>query len=132
LAVVVFIAMMAGALAPAAVVAAEGPGNHGAGASAADQHDVSPPLRAIHVAAPSAANLTERPLYRLNSARGSGPDTALQTTTGTSVAVSSPSGFEASVRATWPLMRSVRARTRRRATRSLPPSEYPREQFALE
>ena len=83
--------LLAGVLAPSGVLATAGD-NHGAVVSAAVKHDVSPPLRAIHVSAPSAANLTERPLRRVNPGNGSGPDTALQTTTTTSFSGSTTTG----------------------------------------
>lgn len=93
LAVVGALVLLASVLAPAGVLAAAGD-NHGAVVSAAVRHDVSPPLRALHgVAAPSAANLTERPLYRLNPGRGSGPDTAVQTTTTADVSASTSNGL---------------------------------------
>jgi hypothetical protein len=77
-----------GALVPAATLAA-----NGVEVSDAVKHDVSPPLRQIHVAAPSAAGETERPLYRLQAGRGS-PDSAVQGTTGTNVATTGGLGFE--------------------------------------
>src|SRR3954451_6504621 len=91
-AVLSIVAVLVAFIAPAAV-SAEG-GNHGAEVSDAVRHDVSPPLRAMHVAAPSAANLTERPLRRLNAGQGNGPDAAQQTTSGEAAAVTSGSGFE--------------------------------------
>jgi Carboxypeptidase regulatory-like domain/Fibronectin type III domain len=90
-AVIGIFVLLVGVLAPAGVLAASGD-NHGVEVSAAVRHDVSPPLRTIHVSAPSAANLTERPLRRVNPGNGSGPDTALQTTTTTSFSGNTTTG----------------------------------------
>jgi Carboxypeptidase regulatory-like domain len=91
-AVVGVIALSIGALAPATAFAAGG--LNGAEVSGAVRHDVSQPLRNAHVASPSAAHETEQPMYRLNAGRGSGPDTALQTTPGGNAAPTSASAFE--------------------------------------
>jgi hypothetical protein len=85
------LAVIVAGMAPAAVLA-EAPGNHGVEVSSAVRHDVSPPLRDIHVSAPSAANQTERPLLRLNPGQGQA-DAAVQTTTGPDVAISGGTGF---------------------------------------
>ncbi len=87
------VVVVAGALAPATVVAETGPGMKGAEVSDAVRHDVSPPLRMAHVASPDAAREREQPLHRLNPGLGSGPDTALQTTTTTSVNTSTTGGL---------------------------------------
>jgi hypothetical protein len=79
------------ALAPAAL--AEVPASHGTQVSESVRHDVSPPLRDLHVSAPSAATDTEQPIMRISPGRGGGPDTAVQTTTTTNINVS-PNGFE--------------------------------------
>lgn len=85
------VVLVIGAAAPAAVVAE--PGTVGPIVSDAVHSDVSPPLRNV-VSAPSAATRTNRPLRRFNVGAGSGPDTALQTSVSSSLAVTSPNGFD--------------------------------------
>lgn len=69
-------------------------GANGAEVSSAVRHDLSRPLRSMNVASPSAANLTERPLRRLNAGQGNGPDAAQQTSTGSAVSLTNSTGFE--------------------------------------
>jgi len=90
--------LLAGASLPGAVLA--DPSGSGASGpvevSSAVHADVSPPLRVLAAqapSAPSAANLRERPLRRIGAGLGSGPDGALQTTSGPLVATTTPTGF---------------------------------------
>ncbi len=78
---------------PAAVSASPATPPSGVEVSAAVRHDVSPPLRNLRPAAPSAANLRERPLLRTGGPGANGPDGALQTTTGPSIATTTGLSF---------------------------------------
>jgi len=90
--------LLAGASLPG-VVLADPSGSVASGpveVSSAVHADVSPPLRVMAAqapSAPSAANLRERPLRRIGAGLGSGPDGALQTTSGPLVATTTPTGF---------------------------------------
>lgn len=61
--------------------------------SAAVHHDVSPPLRNLRPASPSAHSLTERPLRLVGQRGPAGPDGALQTEVGPAVGTTAGLGF---------------------------------------
>ena len=61
--------------------------------SAAVHHDVSPPLRGMAPASPTARQLTERPLRLIGQGGPQLPDGALQATAGASVAATAGLGF---------------------------------------
>ena len=73
-------------------VSAEAPGSP-PDVSAAVRHDVSPPLRGMAPASPTARRLTERPLRLIGQGGPQLPDGALQATAGAAVATTPGLGF---------------------------------------
>jgi hypothetical protein len=87
------LAIVAAGLIPAAVVAQDTHVVSRAEVSAAVRQDVSPPLRGMAPASPTAARLTERPLRLIGSAGPDQADGALQKTAGSAAGTTPGLGF---------------------------------------
>ncbi len=87
------LAIVAAGLIPAAVAAQDAPAISGAEVSAAVHQDVSPPLRGMAPASPTARQLTERPLRLIGSNGPAQVDGALQKAIGPAVGTTTSNSF---------------------------------------